>query len=385
MSAALRQPWPEPTPTSATTAAQRRRSLLRMPLRLDVQHELRHPLANRIRAFVASLPDSAGRCHEMDPRWLAVLQDGLGHQPVLVTAWRGDEPVGVLPLAWVKSRLFGRFLVSLPYLNRGGIAAVDQGTAAALFKEAREIARMGRANHLELRHHRATLPTDPSMTERADKLRMVMSLPEDADSLWEEVGGKVRNQIRKAERTPFQIRFGGHELLNGFYRVFAENMRDLGTPVYPKALFRATLSHFPDEAELVLVTLDEEPIGGALLVHDLWSGQSLTQVPSASTLRRFNSTNANMWMYHRMLMRAIERGSTRFDFGRSSPGAGTWRFKKQWGAAPEPTCWQQVVFRGDPSAMRPDHPKHQRRIERWQKLPLWMANMAGPMIVRGIP
>ena len=90
-------------------------------------------------------------------------------------------------------------------------------------------------------------------------------------------------------------------------------------------------------------------------------------------------------MYHHLLCRAIERGAGRFDFGRSSEDSGTYRFKKQWGALPIPTVWQYHVRRGDINAVRPDSPKYKRRIETWQKLPVWVTRLVGPSIVRGIP
>jgi hypothetical protein len=108
-------------------------------------------------------------------------------------------------------------------------------------------------------------------------------------------------------------------------------------------------------------------------------------VPSASALKRYNNTNANMWMYHHLLLRAIGRGSRDFDFGRSSEGSGTYRFKKQWGAQPEPTVWQYHLRRGDIGAARPDNPRYQWKIALWRRLPVWLTRLVGPGIVRGIP
>ncbi|MEE9212770.1 MAG: GNAT family N-acetyltransferase [Phycisphaeraceae bacterium] len=178
-----------------------------------------------------------------------------------------------------------------------------------------------------------------------------------------------------------EIKWGGLDLLDDFYGVFAVNMRDLGTPVYPRQLFAQVLDQFADEAELAVVRHAGRPIAGAILVH----GGGSTQVPSASSLRRFNHTNANMWMYYRLLVRAIERGSRAFDFGRSSVGSGTYRFKKQWGATERPTVWQYHERRGCAGDVRPDSPRYRRCIDIWQRLPVWVTRMVGPAIVRGIP
>jgi FemAB-related protein (PEP-CTERM system-associated) len=163
--------------------------------------------------------------------------------------------------------------------------------------------------------------------------------------------------------------------------VFSQNMRDLGTPVYGKRLFETILGTFPDEAEICVVRLDRSPVGAALLLH----GRGITEVPSASSLREHNATCANMLMYWHLLERAILRGQSVFDFGRSTVGSGTHRFKEQWGAAPHPAIWRYHVRRGTVGDMRPDNPSYQRMIALWKKLPLGLTRLIGPRIVRGIP
>ena len=238
--------------------------------------------------------------------------------------------------------------------------------------------------YLELRHDQAT-PHNHLGSQRDEKMRMVLELPDSADALWERLHSKVRNQIRKGDKSELSIRWGTLDLLDDFYQVFAINMRDLGTPVYGRKLFHEILTQLQGDAELAVIDYQGRSIAGALLIYDKQFGAPSTQVPSASSLREFNRTNANMWMYHRMLLRAIERGSQKFDFGRSSVDSGTYKFKKQWGALPHPTVWQYHVRRGDINAVRPDSPKYRRRIETWQKLPVWLTKMVGPTIVRGIP
>lgn len=364
-------------------------------MNVELHRELSSELVAEIRDYLVNCTQPIG---DHDPRWLHVLRDAMGHQPFVLLAKRGGDVVGYLPLAGVSSRLFGRYLVSLPYLNYAGVVADDEAVTAALLEEANRLAVRLDVSYLECRHGQGVELPEVLGHERTDKVRMVMDLPDSADELWSDLKAKVRNQIRKAEKFDLQIAFGRHELLDGFYDVFSENMRDLGTPVYPKRLFEAVLDQFRDEAELVLVTQkgerDNEAVSGALLMHQ--AGGQVTpatgQVPSASCLRRHNKTNANMWMYHRMLVRAIERGNVRFDFGRSTPptgdgqaSSGTYRFKKQWGAEPEVSRWQYVLRKGELNAVRPDHPKYRRKIETWQKLPVWVTRVVGPMVVRGIP
>jgi FemAB-related protein (PEP-CTERM system-associated) len=170
--------------------------------------------------------------------------------------------------------------------------------------------------------------------------------------------------------------------LSDFYDVFSRNMRDLGTPVYPRRFFQAILDHLPGQTELCVVYRERRPLAGALLVHGTGG---TTEVPSASSLRAFNSTNANMVMYWHLLKRSVERGQKEFDFGRSSIDGNTYRFKKQWGAKPAPTVWQYYVREGTVGDMRPENSKYQRMIELWKRLPLSVTRLLGPMIVRGIP
>lgn len=339
-------------------------------------------------AIRAQLADTAGphtACGEHDPAWLDVLRDGLGQKTGALLARRGTEVVGYLPLALTRSPLFGRHLVSLPYLNRAGVLAHDDDVAASLIDAAAKLADDHGVRYLELRHHGSSIAHAKLGQTRDEKVRMVMDLPADGEALWDHLKAKVRNQIRKGDKHELSIRFGGRELLDRFYSVFAVNMRDLGTPVYPKKLFSAMLRQLPDRCELAIVAMEGSPIAGAVLVHDRVRGTGITQVPSASCLRQFNDTCANMWMYHKLLERAICRGASAFDFGRSSEGSGTYRFKKQWGAEPQPTPWQVYLRAGELDAVRPDHPRNRRRIEAWQKLPVWVTRVVGPTIVRGIP
>lgn len=361
-----------------------------------VIHHIGDALAGELRRFLADAPAGYGACHEHDPGWLSVLRGAMGHKTMaLVMRETADGPVvGYLPLALVSSRLFGRFLVSLPYLNRAGIVAADEAARVALLAEAVALADKLRVQYLELRHHEHTLSHSSISHNRDEKPRMVLELPPGAgvhpgagvtDGLWDGYSAKVRNQVRKGDNAGLTIRFGGGQLLDDFYSVFSTNMRDLGTPVYPRCLFASILDTFGGNAELAVVRHENAPVAGALLVYGRSAGVEESQVPSASCLRSANHTNANMWMYHKMLQRAAGRGASRFDFGRSSPDSGTYRFKRQWGAQPVATTWQYYLRYGDVGAVRPDNPKYQRRIAAWQKLPVWVTRLVGPRIVRGIP
>jgi FemAB-related protein (PEP-CTERM system-associated) len=314
------------------------------------------------------------------PGWLPVLQKGLGHTPYCLQTTLDGKCQGILFLAAVKSWLFGHFLVGLPYLNYGGPLTRDAACEKLLLQSAVVLADRLNVRYLELRDQRAydhpAFVANPGL-----KLHMRLPLPGDSEQLWKKLDAKVRNQVRKGQKSSLDLCWGGQELVDEFHAVFNENMRDLGTPAYGKRFFRALLEQFADRAEIGVARLGGKPVACCLLLH----GWGISEVPSASSLRAFNSTCANMLLYWTMLQRAIARGQTEFDFGRSSPDSPTYRFKKQWGAQPHQAVWSHYVRQGNATDMRPTNPKYGRAVRIWQKLPLWLTRLAGPVIVRGIP
>lgn len=315
------------------------------------------------------------------PGWLDVFRAGLGHHPVALEAVADGQTCGFLPLCLVKSALFGRFLVSLPYLNSNGVVATHPDAQIRLIDRAVELAERWNVRHLELRHEEAV--AHPKLTGTLDtKVHMRLDLPETTESLWKRFDAKVRNQVRKGEKNQFLVAWGGLDLLDPFYDVLSRNMRDLGTPIYGRGFFRAILTVFPKDAEICLLRTPEgRPVAAAMLLH----GPGVTEVPTASSLREFNSSCANMLMYRHLLDRAVGRKQAVFDFGRSTTDGPTFKFKKQWGAEPHPAAWQFAVRKGTLGDMRPDNPRYQRLIRIWQKLPVRVTQVLGPRIVRGIP
>lgn len=312
--------------------------------------------------------------------WINSVTDGLQHRTFLIQANDGENVVGLLPICLVAGPIFGKFLVSLPYLNTGGVWAKNQRAADCLIDSACELADQLNVKHLELRHE---IPVEHSKFnfERTDKVHMRMPLPNTADELMASLKSKVRSQAKKSMRAELTVEFGGQNLLNDFYHVFSINMRDLGTPVFSKKLFASTLQYFDGDAELCVIRSEGKPAAAGLLVHS----NGMTEIPSASCLREFNRLNANMFMYWNLFERAIEKNSHTFDFGRSSEGSGTYKFKAQWGAMPHPAVWQYYVRQGNPEDLRPDAGGKKRLVKIWQKLPVWLTKLIGPTIVRGIP
>lgn len=323
--------------------------------------------------FVAGAADATGY-HEW--AWQEVIVKAFGHTPVYLAAFSGPEIVGVLPLVYIKSRLFSPSLTSLPFLNYGGVLTSDLSAAAALLKAAAEHGRRLGVDHVELRHIARRFEELPC---RQHKVTMVLPL---APGLWDRLDRKVRNQVRKAQKSNLEAVSGGQELLGEFYTVFARNMRDLGTPVYGQALFAEVLRAFPQRARLHVVRLGAVPVAAGLTFR---TGMR-TEIPWASSVRDHNALCPNHLLYWHILDALQHEDGALFDFGRSTPHEGTYKFKEQWGAEPLPLHWEYLLLkRAELPDTGPANPKFRRAIEIWQKLPLSVANLLGPHIVRSIP
>ena len=203
-----------------------------------------------------------------------------------------------------------------------------------------------------------------------------------APALWDGLDRKARNQVRKAQKSGLTYREGGPELLDAFYAVFARNMRDLGTPVYSSRFFTEILGAFPDRARIHVVSRKTTPVAAGLTFET----RGTVEIPWASSVRDFNALCPNHLLYWSILESASARGCSTFDFGRSTPHEGTYKFKEQWGAQPVPLCWEYgLLVGGDVPNSSPTNPKFRLAIAMWKKLPLSVANRIGPMIVRAIP
>jgi serine/alanine adding enzyme len=331
--------------------------------------------------YVDSRPDATGY-HRL--LWRDVIRAAFGHATRYLVCRTGDAVTGVLPLCHIRSRLFGSYLVSLPYFNYGGILASDPASERALLQAAVAAARELGAGHLELRMTRPLAPGaagGEGLRESSHKVAMVLDLPPDPEALWSGFKAKLRSQVRRAEREGLTTAFGGAELLDGFYDVFARNMRDLGTPVYARGLFAEVLARCP-ESRVCLVSLGRRPVAAGFLV----GYRDRLEIPWASSLRRYNPMGTNMLLYWKVLEHAAGEKYRAFDFGRSSPDSGTYRFKAQWGARPVPFHWHYWLREGgEMPGLSPANPKYRLAIALWRRLPLAVTRMVGPRIVRGLP
>jgi FemAB-related protein (PEP-CTERM system-associated) len=312
--------------------------------------------------------------------WRKIIEKSFGHNTYYLAAKnQNDEICGILPLVHLKSRLFGSFLVSLPFLNYGGLLCNEVDARKVLLEKTNSLLRDLKARYSELRHINSCID---GLDSKHHKVTMILCLEKDESAQWKALDAKVRNQVRKAEKCGLITITGHLDLLNGFYEVFCRNMRDLGTPVYSKDFFRNILSIFPETTRIISVTLDGKTVASSILT---WYRDTL-EVPWASSIRDYREMCPNNLLYWEAIRFAINNTSQRFDFGRSTPDEGTYRFKKQWGAKPSQLYWQYILEPGHIiPELNPNNPKYELAIKIWQRLPLAITNVLGPTIVKNIP
>ncbi len=311
--------------------------------------------------------------------WRTIVRDQLGLEPVYLMARADGQVVGVLPLVFLASRIFGRILCSMPFLNYGGPCAVSERVTRQLVEAA--IVRAGQlsADYLELRCP-ATLPMDLPVS--TGKISMTIELQPDPEQLWNGFKSKHRTNVRRAAREGLTVDSGGAELLDPFFRVLERSWRDLGTPLYRRDFFAAILDAFPQQARIFVCRHGTEPVAVAFngshagVVEGMWAGG----LPAARQL------NANYVLYWEMIRDGCLRGQRRFHLGRSTADSGGEWFKSRWNAEASQLYWYYHQPHGGPlPALNVQNPKYRLAIAAWRRLPLWLVRRIGPKIARSIP
>ena len=331
--------------------------------------------------------DDYALCHDKGSAyhlfaWKDAIEESYGFCGVYLLAENECGICGILPMIDFRVPVFKNALISLPYCDAGGILANDPETEQALITHAMVTAGSMRTE-IKIRSFK---PLQSCGQNRTGKVSMVLALPEDSESLLAGFKSKLRSQVKKTTRDGLSVRLGKAELVDAFYQVFAENMHELGSPVHDRLWLRSVVAHYGERVRVAVVyTPDQIPVAaGILLLHP-----SRASVPWASSLRRYNRMAPNMLLYWTLLSFATDQGYPRFDFGRSTPGEGTYRFKQQWGAQPEPLYWyenwdgEKITHQSSTlkSGFANRMPSGKRVAENvWQRLPRPGTDWLGPKI-----
>ncbi len=326
-------------------------------------------------SYVRSHP-SASVYHLFE--WRKIISKVFRRESYYLVCRRGQTISGVLPLVRLKSVFFGDFIVSMPYVNYGGVLADDAESEAGLVDRAAALGEELGLSHIELRHTSDTV----DLPKRTEKVAMHLELCGDAEDLWKRLGAKRRSQIKRPLREGATMDIGGVELLEDFYSVFAVKYRDLGVPVYPLRWFRAVLEQLPDQARVFVARIKDQPVASSIVL----GFNDTLEVPWASSLRSADRFGINMYLYWEMLQYAEGNGYKIFDFGRSTKDSGTLRFKKQWGAVPVQLYWHYWMRNSEEiPRLNAANPKYRAAVSAWRVLPVWVTKLIGPTIVKNLP
>lgn len=331
-----------------------------------------------VEAFVRAHPD-ATPFHL--PQWTRATAKGCGQRARYLVAERGDGSVaGVLPLTEIRSPIFGAALVSTGFGTDGGILAEAPGAVAALASGAWALAEALGIGSVELRG--GPVPDESWHVQSESHVGFVRDLAEDDAAELKRIPRNRRATIRKAIGFGLDARTGNSAAdAAAHYRVYSESVRNLGTPVFPGALFTEVLRAMGEEADILTVSDGGSDVASVLslyfrdTVYPYWGG---------STAAGKHRLGADL-MYFALMGHARGRGFTRYDFGRSKTGTGTAAYKSYWGFEPQPLSYATRTADGQaPRAVSPLDPKYQAKIALWKRLPLWAANLIGPQLARGL-
>lgn len=312
------------------------------------------------------------------PAWGRAVANACRQQDRSLIAERGERVVGVLPLTLIGSPLFGRALVSAGFAVDGGVVADRAEVSRELLDAAWGIASAGGATSLELRGGEA--PGAPFVTATDQYLGFARPLADDDEAELLAIPRKQRAEVRKALANDLQITVGaGADDLRAHYAVYSQSVRNLGTPVFPRALFAQVLQAMDAD----ILTVRHRGVAVASVLSLYWQGVVYPYWGGGTQAAR--ALRANDAMYYALMGHARRRGCTRFDFGRSKVGTGPAAFKHNWGFTGEPLAYHVRTADGVvPRSVNPLDPKYQRKIALWKKLPLPIANLVGPLIARGL-
>nr|WP_315456661.1 FemAB family XrtA/PEP-CTERM system-associated protein [uncultured Sphingorhabdus sp.] len=315
------------------------------------------------------------------PKWLTAIETGTAQKAFMLVAERSERLEGLLPFHLVHSPLFGRALVSSGFAVGGGILSYSDDASAMLARDMCVLAERWSCPSIELRG--GYIADGTGWTGKSDahaNFRKPLQQDDDAELL--AIPRKQRAEVRKGLEKGLTIEIGsGQRDVDWHYAVYAESVRNLGTPVFPKALMQSVLKAFAGDADILTVLDNGIPVASVL---SLYHRQCVMPYWGGGT-RDARRLRANDVMYYALMNHARRKGCTDFDFGRSKTGSGAYHFKKNWGFEPEPLAYAFYTADGQPPRdVNPNSPKYRAQIALWQRLPLAVANHIGPWIAKGL-
>jgi FemAB-related protein (PEP-CTERM system-associated) len=309
--------------------------------------------------------------------WQRVIERTFRHPTHYLFASEGGRVTGVLPLAHVKSFLFGNALTSLPFAVYGGVVADDEATAAALEGQAQALAQKLGVQHLELRQMQRRHPDWPSQDLYVTFRKPILP-DEEANML--AIPRKQRAMVRKGIKNGLKSEVD--DGVDRFFALYADNVHRHGTPAMPKRYFEALRAEFGSDCEVLTVTSPEGRLLSSVMSF-YFRDEVLPYYAGDDEAAR--ETAANDFKYWELMRRSCARGLKTFDYGRSKQGTGSFSFKKNWGFEPTPLHYEYRLYKRDAVPQNnPSNAKFKLMIQTWRRLPIGVANWLGPMVVRNL-
>jgi len=309
--------------------------------------------------------------------WKRLIESTYRYPGHYLLAERGGTLCGVFPLGEVKHLLFGHSLISVPFCVYGGVLADDDGIRGALEAHAVRLAEDIGVGHLEVRNEQPV--RDDWLRRDGLYVTFKRQLSEDHEANMSAIPRKQRAMVRKGIKAGLV-----GELDDGIehlYQAYSESVRNLGTPVFAKAHFRAIRAEFGDAVDVVTIRHQGRVV--ASVMNYYFRDQVLPFYGGGISAAR--ELAANDFMYWEVMRRAVERGCRVFDFGRSKVDTGSYRFKKHWGFEPEPLSYEFYLVRaGEMPDLNPNNPKYRLFINAWKRMPVAVSRVVGPWLARGL-
>lgn len=309
--------------------------------------------------------------------WKTVIEQAFGHRTFFLFAEADGRIEGVLPLAEVKSFLFGHALVSLPFCVYGGVAAVSERARHALDRAAQARAEQLKVDHLE---YRSLMPAHPDWAHKDLYVTFRKAIDPDVERNLLAIPRKQRAMVRKGIKAGLRSELDPG--VDRFFAAYSDSVHRLGTPVFSKRYFEILTQVFRSDCEVLTITSEDKRLIASVLCF-CFRDEILPYYGGGTAEAR--AVAGNDFMYWEVMRRACERGLRVFDYGRSKHGTGSFDFKKNWGFEPQPLHYKYLLIKGNSV---PDHnplnPKYQMFIKLWQRMPLRLANLIGPHIVKSL-
>jgi FemAB-related protein (PEP-CTERM system-associated) len=311
--------------------------------------------------------------------WMRVIARTYGFQPYYFYAESDGQITGIAPMFLVSNWLSGRCLISLPFAVYGGVCATNADSEEALLKHIEQLASEERVKYVELRSRDGNLR--PGYYANTRYATFTIPLGGDPEKLYSAFPKNVRYMIRKGEKANLRVRTGSDQL-EGFYHLMTINLRRLGTPAFPLALFKNLIFEYKDQIDLTVIYHEDKAVAGGMSFRF----RDCLQPYYIGSLQEAKSVAANDFLWWKLIEKAARFGCRTFDFGRSKKGSGNFTFKEKWNPVIETLNYQtRLVGRKDVPNFSPTNPKFELATTIWKKLPLGLTRAVGPHVVRWFP